>query len=717
MALPEAGDLSNLTGRQQLALEEIAQAHFSGLHKPKPQLVSEWAEQTRHLSLEASAERGLWRNRPFQSEPMNCLTPDTQWQQVVLMVASQTMKTELILNFLGYIIDRDPGPALIVEPREIDGRALSKDRINPMIRDTPQLTAKVIKRPTRGMSVRGSADEKPRPANIGNSALHIKFLGGHVSIAGSHSPAGLAMRPIRYLMLDEIDRYPTSAGQEGDPVLLAMRRTDEFSWNKKILLCSTPTIEGYSRIQRAYEESDQRRAQVPCPLCGEYQELDFYRLKWEKDKPNSAQYQCFYCNQFIPHFRKGWMLSQGKWVPTNPGHPVAGFWLSQMYSIRRSWPEIIAEFLSAEKAPDTLRVFVNTVLAQTWKERAEAPDWKRLYERAEPYPLQRVPPGGLILTCGVDVQEDRVELMVVAWGRNKESWLVDYRVIEGSVRQQAPVTLADGTKKPSVWQKLSEVLNHQYPHAESGVLMKIEMLAIDSGWATQEVYWWARQHGPGRVMITRGTETNSNRNVLVGAPIPVDISFGGRKIARGARFWPINTAHAKDELYGWLRLDRPAADGGDPFPPGYVHLPQFNSEWFKELTNEALEMTVDRKGLRRYQWVKRGKNEALDCRIYARAAAYRLGIDRWVNRDWKGLEASVASRPGQAAPPTPPGVPMPPAADPEPQPVPEGGATTTVLPTALPEMQAAAPAPEPARQTKVSMKRTRSSYAPHWQRY
>jgi phage terminase large subunit GpA-like protein len=218
-------------------INRLREALCKSLALPPEITVSQWAESNRRLSPESSAERGKWRNRPFQAEPMDCLSPSHPCQEVVLMCASQILKTEVLLNFLGFIIDVDPGPALFIEPSSDDAKALSKDRVAPMLRDTPCLHGRV-------------ADARSRDAD--NTTLHKSFIGGHVTFTGAISPSGLAMRPIRYVLADEVDRYPVSAGGEGDPVSLAKRRTDEFFWNKKIVLASTPTIKGASRIERAY---------------------------------------------------------------------------------------------------------------------------------------------------------------------------------------------------------------------------------------------------------------------------------------------------------------------------------------------------------------------------------------------------------------------------------------------------------------------------------
>ena len=255
-------------------LERIHGAFLSGFQLPPTLTVSKWAETYRFLSPEASAERGRWVNRPFQAEPMDCLSPSHPCEKVVIMAASQVLKTEVLLNFLGFIVDQDPGPILIVEPREEDAKTLSKDRVSPMFRDTPQLAGKIGDTRTKSDA----------------SVLHKGFPGGHMTFVGAISPSGLAMRPIRYVLMDEVDRYPKSAGREGSPIDLAIRRTDEFAWNKKILLVSSPTIEGDSVIAEEYAQSDQRKPYVPCPECGHFQILEWSNLEWPAGRPKEGGY-------------------------------------------------------------------------------------------------------------------------------------------------------------------------------------------------------------------------------------------------------------------------------------------------------------------------------------------------------------------------------------------------------------------------------------------
>ena len=282
---------------QPFSLYEVGAAL---LLPPRDLTVSQWADENRMLTGAASAERGQWRSRPYQREPMDVLSPAHPAKMVVLLSSAQMLKTECLLNFLGFIADVDPGPALVVEPRIEDAKALSKDRVAPMFRATPVLRGKL-------------ATVKSRDSD--NTVLHKAFTNGsgHVTFTGAISPSGLAMRPIRYALLDEVDRYPASAGTEGDPVSLAIQRTAEFEHNKKILLCSTPTIKGCSRIELAWLQSDQREYFVPCPHCGEFQVLELGDgaeggLAWPEGHPEAAQYRCRHCKALIPEHKKASMV-------------------------------------------------------------------------------------------------------------------------------------------------------------------------------------------------------------------------------------------------------------------------------------------------------------------------------------------------------------------------------------------------------------------------
>ncbi|MCA8882063.1 MAG: phage terminase large subunit family protein, partial [Rhodobacteraceae bacterium] len=464
------------------------------------------------------------------------------------------------------------------------------------------------------------------------------FPGGHLTIVGANAPSGLASRPIRLLLCDEVDRYPFSAGAEGDPVNLARKRTVTF-WNRKIVLVSTPTNKGTSRIEAAYQESDQRRFWVPCPDCGAEQVLTWTQVRWSKGpegdhRPETARYHCAECDAAWRDETRWAAVSKGHWVAEQPFAGVVGFHLNEIYSPWVRLEAMVRAFLSARSGGDeTMKTFVNTSLGETWVETGEAPDWQRLYDRREAWKPGTVPAGGLFLTAGADVQKDRVEVDVWAWGRGLESWLVDHVVIEG------------GPGDPTCWQRLTDLLGRSWTHA-NGVPMNIARLAIDTGYETSAVYAWARQVGFAQVAPVKGVD-GFNRSAPVTGPTYVDATVAGKRLRRGARLWTVATSTFKAETYRFLRQERPTAeevDAGAAFPPGTIHLPGWtDSEWLKQLTAEQLVTVRTRRGFAKLEWQKlRERNEALDTRVYARAAAWIAGADRWSEAYWSDMERQLA---------------------------------------------------------------------------
>ena len=341
-------------------------------------------------------------------------------------------------------------------------------------------------------------------------------------------------------------------------------------------------------------------------------------------------YVCEHCGQELQNHQKQWMLPRGQWRAAAAGDGrTVGFHLSSLYSPVGwfAWSDAAKYFEQAQKNSSLLQVFINTVLGETWTLLGEAPDWQKLYDHREAYKIGTIPHGGLFLVAGADVQKDRIEVEVVAYGRGKESWSVDYRVFEGD------------TSRTAVWEKLSTLLSETYP-AASGIELPILQLAVDSGFATTEVYQWARRQG-GRVLVIKG---DARAPALLGSASPVEVGPLGAKLKRGIRVWPVNSGMAKEELYRWLRLERPTDEDlekGNIFPPGYCHFPKYSEEYFKQITAEQL-VTKIVKGYRRHEWQKmRERNEALDCRVYARAAASRIGIDRYQDKHWLAIEERV----------------------------------------------------------------------------
>jgi phage terminase large subunit GpA-like protein len=614
--------------------EEIYAAAAAAGARPDPLLtISDWADKYRTLSQRASAEPGPWRTErtPYLREIMDCLSPSSPIERVVFMKGAQIGGTEVGNNWIGYVIHQAPGPMMAVQPTVEMAKRNSKQRLDPLIEESEALRKLV---------------SDPRSRDSGNTVLAKEFPGGVLVLTGANSAVGLRSMAARYLFLDEVDAYPGDVEGEGDPVNLAMARTRTFA-RRKVFLCSTPKISGLSRIEVAFEESDQRRYWMPCPLCGEFQVLTFTQLRWPNGHPEKTVCVCDHCGREIQHHQKQQMLARGEWRAAAAGDGrTAGFHLSSLYSPVGwfSWADAAKAFEQAQKNPTLLQVFVNTVLGETWTQMGEAPDWQRLYDRRETYRVRTVPAKGLFLTAGVDVQRDRIEAQIVAWGRGRESWLVDYVVLDGD------------TARAEVWRQLTDLLGTTYRH-EGGAELGLARLAIDSGWATQEVYHWARQQGPGRVLVVKGYESGS---APIGQPNAVEVTLQGKKIKRGVKVWPVATGMLKSELYGWLKLERPTEESGQPCPPGYCHFPQIPEEFFRQLTAEQLVPKVV-KGYRRLEWVKvRERNEALDTRVYARAAAAQYGIDRFSERHWKALEhqiqaAANAIRELQPMPPELPG--------------------------------------------------------------
>lgn len=557
---------------------------------PPPVLtLSEWADHYRILSRVASAEPGRWRTdrAPYQRGIMDACS-DPTIERVVIMKPAQVGYTEMLCNVVGFYVDQDPAPILAVQPTLDMARAWSTDRLRPMLRESPRLKGKV-----RESSRRHSGD----------TLLHKEFPGGHLTIVGANSPSGLASRPIRVALFDEVDRYPVSAGAEGDPVTLGIKRTATF-WNRKIILGSTPTLKGMSRIEAAFAESDQRRFHVPCPACGHPQVLTWRNLKWDDGQPDTAAYACAGCGVLIGEDQKIWMLERGVWIAENPGHRTAGFHLSALVSPWARWGELAREWLDCQQDMSRLQVFVNTVLGETWEDRGGALEPLSLEARAESYAAE-VPEGVGVLTAGVDVQDARLELSIVGWGHGEEAWLIRHQILHGDPSTRAP------------WDALDAVLSGTFTHV-SGTNLRLSTVCVDSGHHSTPVYDFCRPRFARRVYACKGSSTP-------GAPL------APRRPSRNNKgrvpLFLIGTESAKDVLYGMLRTTVPG--------PKYLHTPAgLDAEWYVQVTAErAVRRQVNGRWVRHYELPRGVRNEALDCLVYALAALHlspegrnRLGV-------------------------------------------------------------------------------------------
>lgn len=593
---------------------------------PPPDLTcSQWADQYRQLSAESSSEPGQWKTHPFQREILDAIS-DPKVRRVVVKACTQVIKTEAILNGIGYFAHQDPGPILVLQPRDADAKAFSKERIAPMIRDTPALQAVF-------------AESKSRIAD--NTIDQKMFRGGMLAITSAGSAPNLARRAIRFLFCDEVDKYVST--QEGNPIALARKRLATFRHRAKEILTCSPTFEG-SEIDRAYSASDQREYYVPCPKCGYTQSLmlKFWKqVRWDSSLPTreeqaaSARYHCEECDAPWTEADRQKAVESGEWRASKPHNGVAGFWISELYSPWKQLNDIVLDYLTKKENPEEFRTFVNTSLAENWLEKGEAPEWETLLSRREDYMPGFAPAGGLFLTCGVDVQRDRLECETVAWGRNRESWSVDYQIFEGR------------TSEPAVWAKLEEYRTRLFA-AEGGAELPISRMFVDSGdgTTTNDVYNWVRMQPQSQVQAIKG----SDKGILpVGQPSPVDVTQGGRKIKAGLRIRMVNVSFFKSEFYADLKKRAPTEEEraqGFGYPPGYCHFPtggHYGDEHFKQICAEQLVNHRNRKtGRTKAEWQQtRARNEALDCRVYARAAAWDLGLDRMQDKHFRAYEAQI----------------------------------------------------------------------------
>lgn len=588
---PQMLELRRVAPRRAAVMEaRILRAAF----RQPPRLTgTEWADRYRYLSPEASAEPGKYESSraPYQREPLNAMC-DPLIRKVVLMWPSQIGKTECICSAIGKRIHQHPGPMLVLQPTLEMAESWSKDRLAPMLRDTPVL---------RGLV------KDPRSRDSGNTLLHKQFPSGHLTAVGANSPAGLASRPIRDLWADEIDRYPLSAGSEGDPLGLASRRTATFGNSKKVFI-SSPTIKGASRIEAEFLDSDQRRWQVPCPHCNEYQELTWggpsvsYGLKWDAGKPETAYYVCR-SGCVIDEMHKGAMNAKGRWVAQNPGHATAGFWTNALISPfdGSRWGKLAAEFLEVKRDPIRLRSFVNTVLCETWEDEGVRVDAHALMDRLEDYPTDEedqvlAPKAVAVVTAAVDVQDDRLEVAWYGWRAGEEGWLLRTEIIAGDPGTQAPWDVVDAM--------LLEPIRH-----ERGTPLPVAVTFVDSGGHhTKAVYAFTRPRAARRIFAIKGSS-------LEGAPL---LGRPSRNNAARAILYMVGSFTGKESVMA--RLSKISDHG-----PGYLHLPAWlDAEQLQQITNEKL-VTKIIGGRAKRLWLKTGRNEQLDMLVYALAALQVVG--------------------------------------------------------------------------------------------
>ena len=593
------------------------------LRPPEALSLSEWSDKYAYVPPEAGAFPGKFytSSAEYQRGMQDAIT-DPSIETIVFMLPSQSGKTQIQLNAVGYFSHHEPSPILFVQASEGEAEKFSKNRVSKMIRSTPVLR-KIF--------------PSPRARDSGNTLLNKQFAGGVLILAGANAPAGLASMPIRILMPDEVDRYPESAGTEGDPVDLAMRRTTTF-YNRKHILASTPGIKGISRIEKAYVESDQRKYYVPCPHCQTMQPLLWSRLQWVKDDSGRVVDVFYACEEGceIQERSKHEMIRRGEWRSTAASHDskTAGFHLNALYPPWLRWGDIVTEWLSAEGSLERRKTFINTRLAETWEIKGTGADLHELEKRKAPVSFgELLPAGVLFLTAGVDVQDNRLEAAIYGWGMSDERWVIDHRVFPGD-----PALPESNTDSP--WAAVKAFLLESYDH-ELGASMTAAAACFDSaGHHTQRVYEFTKKYearrwfaivgrsGIGKALVSRGSEQ------------------GPQKV----KLFTVGVDTAKEDIYTSFNVKAPG--------PGYCHFSSsLQPEYFRQVTSEQLVKTK-KDFITTLRWVKKGdRNEALDCFVYARAAVAILRprfsrIQKDLQHAAERLAAESAEAPVEESPET-----------------------------------------------------------------
>lgn len=556
---------------------------------PEKMTLTEWSDAHAYLSAESSADEGRWRTLPYQAGMMNAMT-DLAVEMVAVKKSARVGYTKMLNNLIGYHIHQDPASILVVQPTEGDAEGYSKEEIAPMLRDTRVLQGVV-------------ADAKAKDSN--NTILSKSFPGGVLSLVGANSPRGFRRISRRILCLDEVDGYPVSgAGDEGDQIKLAIRRT-EYYWNRKIVAGSTPTNAGASRIDALYEQSDKRLFFVPCPHCGECQSLKWAQFRWPEGEPQKAWYVCEHTGCVIYQHEKFAMLDRGEWRATEaskrPGLVGFHIWAAYSYSPNATWGQLAQEYEESKSDPLQYKTFVNTVLGEVYRNDGDKIAPESLRARAEDYPADPLPPEVLVVTAGIDVHPDRIEMEVVGWGLGEESWSLEYRVFYG------------GAEGIQVWRELDVALAKIYQHP-TGIRLQIAKACIDTGGTdgmTQATYDYVKNR-----MLTLPVLGIKGKG---GEGLPVIGNPTRNNIAKIPLF-PIGTMTAKDGIFARLKIAEPG--------PGFCHFPKRHKEnYFDMLTNEEVRTKRNSRGFNQRYYHKLGRNEALDCRVYATAALHAMNLN------------------------------------------------------------------------------------------
>ena len=567
---------------------EVRAAAFA----PPPLLtVSQCADQDRIVP-SYSAEPGRWvtEKTPYLREIMDCFS-DPAINRVVFMKCARIGATEAGINVIYYFSKQDPSPIFIVQPTVDDAKDFSKEQLTPSIEETDTWRALI-------------SDARSRDS--GNTILAKLFPGGALYLVGANSPRGFRRRTARVVVLEEVDGYPPSAGTEGDQVKLAERRATTFQHRRKIYINSTPTLKGYSRIEKEFAQSDQRRYFVACVACGAEQFFEWSQLKWDDGRPDTAAYCCKSCGVLIDEREKFGMVASGKWVATNPGQKTAGFHINALYSPWISWAELVEEWMAAQGDVEKLQVFVNTALGETWEDRGGGLDPESLFKnRRESY--TDVPAAVGLLTAGVDVQADRLEVIIRGWGHGEESWLIARVFIHG-----------DPTGD-EVWRALDEVLGREYPR-EGGGSLRIHTTCVDSGYEQIAVLSYCGPRFRRRIFAVKGGSNHA-------APFLPKRPSRTNKLR--CPLYLLGTNAAKSSIYGRLKIVGAPPDAPTRAAYKYHFNLTCDRDYFEQLTAaKAVKQQIARLWTVVYETPDHKRDEVLDCEVYALAALYLSNVPR-----------------------------------------------------------------------------------------
>ena len=609
---------------------------LQSLRAEVPQTLSEWAAAHFILAGESSHQKGGWVGWPFQLGILDFMSDD-RIEELAVKKSKRVGYTKMITAFVAYNIAHRRRKQALWQPTDDDRDSYVKSEIEPVLDGV----AAVRKARRQGKGVEDTIKYKP----FRDSVLHL--LGGKAARAYRRITVAVSI-------LDEWSAFDQTIEKSGDPGSLAKGRLEGAPY-PKFVGGSTPRTKGLCHVERACEDAQAYvRYEIECPHCHMEHPLLWggkevaHGFKWDSGNPSSVRHVCPHCRESITQadYLPGGKPLTGAWVCQKTGlrygadrawrdatgkacraPRTLGVHIWSAYSPQRTWESIVDEFEKAYKALQTGDVgpmtgFTNETLGETWELKGDSSDEHALQSRVEPYPLCTVPAGGLVLTAGVDVQRDRWEIGVWAWGRGLESWAVDHHIIYGN-----PASEAD-------WEPVTAYLQRRYTQAWHGGSLGLSAISIDSGDQTQAVYNWVRaaQAVLPNLRAIKG-DNNDSRNI-VGPSSLQEVNHRGRKIARGVKLWLVGVDAAKDLLLGQLAIKESG--------PGFVHFShELTREWFEQLTAEQ-RVLAKVQGREVYKWVRRRpRNEVLDCRNYAMHAAMAHGVHKYTEVKWTQLEQAL----------------------------------------------------------------------------